>query len=155
MPIKSSANLSPLHRGKVESNDAGDGAAGDGGWRNRKGKGGGGGGGGGGGRVVDPEVMAAASERFKAEEETRNAASAADPQSPEGLMQAVRDKLPILKIREDLTKALEDSPVVVVSGGTGSGKSTQCPQYILGRAHSLFTHHVCEARPPYPQLVCF
>ena len=74
------------------------------------------------------------SARFKAEEAARAAAAAADADSPEGKMKAVRDKLPILKIRESLVEALKTNPVVVVSGGTGSGKSTQCPQYILEHA---------------------
>jgi ATP-dependent RNA helicase DHX36 len=98
----------------------------DGGYKERKQ-----GGRGGGPRVLDPEALAALTERYKAEEETRNAAAAADPNSKEGRMQDVRDKLPIIKIRESLVEALKKSPVVVVSGGTGSGKSTQCPQYIL------------------------
>ena len=44
---------------------------------------------------------------------------------------AFREKLPILELKEDMLKALETQSVVVVSGGTGTGKSTQCPQYIL------------------------
>jgi ATP-dependent RNA helicase DHX36 len=77
-----------------------------------------------------PEVIAAVSDKFRAEEENRTAA-ASDPKSPGGIMQKIRDNLPIIQIREGLLEALKSSPVVVVSGGTGSGKSTQCPQYIL------------------------
>ena len=49
-----------------------------------------------------------------------------DPRRPE-----IVGSLPIEGIRADLAKALEDSQVVVVSGGTGSGKSTQIPQFLL------------------------
>jgi hypothetical protein len=45
-------------------------------------------------------------------------------------MQAIRDALPISALRADLTKALDDHRVVVISGGTGSGKTTQIPQYV-------------------------
>ena len=79
----------------------------------------------------DPETRAAIEATFAAEEAARAAAADADPSGPEAAMRDVREKLPISRIREELCDALRDSPVVVVSGGTGSGKSTQCPQYIL------------------------
>ncbi|OEU11976.1 P-loop containing nucleoside triphosphate hydrolase protein, partial [Fragilariopsis cylindrus CCMP1102] len=46
-------------------------------------------------------------------------------------METQRKALPIHNIRNDLIDKLKTSQVIVVSGGTGSGKSTQCPQYIL------------------------
>lgn len=52
------------------------------------------------------------------------------------LVEAQRTKrgvphLPVRELREELGKNLEDEAVIVVSGGTGSGKSTQIPHYIL------------------------
>eukprot|EP00038_Savillea_parva_P008090 m.174636 g.174636 ORF g.174636 m.174636 type:complete len:1486 (+) comp13861_c0_seq1:211-4668(+) len=52
--------------------------------------------------------------------------------SPE--MEATRAQLPIAQLRSRLSSALDTSQVVVVSGGTGSGKTTQIPQYILDDA---------------------
>ncbi|CAE6944453.1 unnamed protein product [Symbiodinium sp. CCMP2456] len=43
----------------------------------------------------------------------------------------VRGKLPIEQIRESLGEVLNSSQVLVVSGGTGSGKTTQLPQFLL------------------------
>jgi len=40
-------------------------------------------------------------------------------------------KLPVEQLRDGLGAALETSQVVVISGGTGSGKSTQLPQFML------------------------
>jgi hypothetical protein len=51
-------------------------------------------------------------------------------------METARAALPIHNIRNDLINKLKTSQVIVVSGGTGSGKSTQCPQYILEDALS-------------------
>jgi len=39
--------------------------------------------------------------------------------------------LPVRSLRKPMAKILGEESVVVVSGGTGSGKSTQLPQYIL------------------------
>eukprot|EP00041_Stephanoeca_diplocostata_P007906 m.113547 g.113547 ORF g.113547 m.113547 type:complete len:1630 (+) comp17088_c0_seq1:99-4988(+) len=47
---------------------------------------------------------------------------------------AIRDALPITALRDDLHRELQDHRVIVVSGGTGSGKTTQIPQYILDDA---------------------
>ncbi|GAB4817860.1 hypothetical protein N2152v2_004906 [Parachlorella kessleri] len=42
-----------------------------------------------------------------------------------------RAKLPVVAIQQPLVQALAEHDVVVVSGETGSGKTTQVPQYIL------------------------
>lgn len=42
-----------------------------------------------------------------------------------------RKQLPIYKYREQVLYALETHRVVIVVGETGSGKSTQLPQYLM------------------------
>ncbi|EZG67536.1 RNA helicase [Gregarina niphandrodes] len=45
-------------------------------------------------------------------------------------MEAERRLLPVYKFRAQLLKAIRDNPVVVIVGETGSGKTTQIPQYL-------------------------
>lgn len=45
-----------------------------------------------------------------------------------------RKSLPAFNSREEILKLLQKNQVVVVSGATGSGKTTQVPQYILEKA---------------------
>ncbi|XP_033893578.3 ATP-dependent RNA helicase TDRD9-like [Acipenser ruthenus] len=56
------------------------------------------------------------------------------PSSPQGsisLGSYVYPTLPITKYREELISLVENNSVVVIRGTTGSGKTTQLPQYIL------------------------
>lgn len=46
-------------------------------------------------------------------------------------IQEKRECLPIYSYRENILKLIEDNRVVVLSGETGCGKTTQVPQYIL------------------------
>ncbi|KAM0829421.1 hypothetical protein ACQ4PT_066891 [Festuca glaucescens] len=46
-------------------------------------------------------------------------------------MQSFREKLPALKMREEFLKAVAANQVLVISGETGCGKTTQLPQFIL------------------------
>ncbi|XP_072310828.1 ATP-dependent RNA helicase DHX29 [Eucyclogobius newberryi] len=46
-------------------------------------------------------------------------------------LQAEREQLPVFKHRHHILEALQRHPIVVVAGETGSGKSTQIPQFIL------------------------
>ncbi|XP_035523834.1 ATP-dependent RNA helicase DHX29 [Morone saxatilis] len=46
-------------------------------------------------------------------------------------LQAEREQLPVFQHRHRVLEALQRHPVVVVAGETGSGKSTQIPQFIL------------------------
>ena len=77
------------------------------------------------------EEQTKASQDILQEEIERERRAEEDKDSEEAKMARFREKLPILELKEDMLKALETQSVVVVSGGTGTGKSTQCPQYIL------------------------
>ena len=41
------------------------------------------------------------------------------------------DELPILSKREEILRLVKENRVLIITGETGSGKSTQVPQYIL------------------------
>mmetsp|Transcript_21392 Transcript_21392/g.69199 ORF Transcript_21392/g.69199 Transcript_21392/m.69199 type:complete len:1632 (-) Transcript_21392:71-4966(-) len=53
------------------------------------------------------------------------------PEEEDWKREEIRGKLPAEEIRQILNEALERNQAVIVSGGTGSGKSTQLPQFIL------------------------
>ncbi|XP_028283812.1 ATP-dependent RNA helicase A-like isoform X2 [Parambassis ranga] len=46
---------------------------------------------------------------------------------------ADRDQLPVKQFEEEIMAAIDSSPVVIIRGATGCGKTTQVPQYILDR----------------------
>uniref|UniRef100_A0A6N2NJ71 RNA helicase n=1 Tax=Salix viminalis TaxID=40686 RepID=A0A6N2NJ71_SALVM len=46
-------------------------------------------------------------------------------------MQSFREKLPAFKMKTEFLKAVAENQVLVISGETGCGKTTQLPQYIL------------------------
>ncbi|KRX49927.1 putative pre-mRNA-splicing factor ATP-dependent RNA helicase mog-4 [Trichinella sp. T9] len=45
-------------------------------------------------------------------------------------VEETRRSLPVYPFREDLLKAIEDHQVLIIEGETGSGKTTQIPQYL-------------------------
>ena len=46
-------------------------------------------------------------------------------------IQLQRESLPIHRVKDDIIHSIENNQVVVISGETGSGKTTQVPLYIL------------------------
>ena len=57
-------------------------------------------------------------------------------------MRDVRMRVPMYKHREAVIRAVRKNPVTVLVAGTGSGKSTQVPQYLLEAGF-----HLSPARP--------
>lgn len=58
-----------------------------------------------------------------------------------------RQQLPIFKYRNQILYALETHRVVVMIGETGSGKSTQLPQYLLEAGWTDSKHSICVTEP--------
>lgn len=65
----------------------------------------------------------------------------------------LRSQLPVNAIRAELLQALEHHDVVVVSGETGSGKTTQVPQYILESATDLGSGAQCSIVVTQPRRI--
>lgn len=46
-----------------------------------------------------------------------------------------KKSLPIYPFRKDLLKAIEDHQILIIEGETGSGKTTQIPQFLHEAVH--------------------
>ena len=46
-------------------------------------------------------------------------------------LKEVRESLPVYFYRDDLIAAIKEHQVLVIEGETGSGKTTQIPQYLM------------------------
>jgi pre-mRNA-splicing factor ATP-dependent RNA helicase DHX16 len=71
--------------------------------------------------ILESAEEAAARERAQREEEKRSAFQR---------LQEERRNLPMFAYREELLKAVEEHQIIIIVGETGSGKTTQIPQYL-------------------------
>ncbi|PSC75579.1 pre-mRNA-splicing factor ATP-dependent RNA helicase DHX16 [Micractinium conductrix] len=73
-----------------------------------------------------PDVEETKEEKMKKEREAREA----EQRSEFEQIQVSRKLLPMFPYRDDLLKAVEEHQVIIIVGETGSGKTTQIPQYL-------------------------
>ncbi|KAF8397984.1 hypothetical protein HHK36_016910 [Tetracentron sinense] len=83
-----------------------------------------------------------AKERFNVELKHRQEKIKASDSSK--TMQSFREKLPASKVKSEFLKAVAANQVLVVSGETGCGKTTQLPQFILEEEISSFRGADCS-----------
>ncbi|XP_032882942.1 ATP-dependent RNA helicase TDRD9 [Amblyraja radiata] len=81
----------------------------------------------------------------------RNVLSAVRPVSSLKMADYMYPDLPITKHREQLVNLVENNSIVIICGATGSGKSTQLPQYIL--EHYLKKHAFCNIVVTQPRKI--
>ncbi|XP_050074354.1 3'-5' RNA helicase YTHDC2-like [Anopheles maculipalpis] len=65
---------------------------------------------------------------------TRAPPSIPPPSAGSADINSARKRLPITQFHEDILASMEHNQVIIISGNTGSGKTTQVPQYILEHA---------------------
>jgi ATP-dependent RNA helicase DHX29 len=66
-------------------------------------------------------------------------------------MEAYRQSLPMWSFREEVIRAVEGNSVVVLSGETGCGKSTQLPTFLL--EHEMMTGRPCKIYCTQPRRI--
>lgn len=59
-----------------------------------------------------------------------------EPTDPRELIAKTRKSLPIYGYREELLEAINDHQILIVVGETGSGKTTQLPQYLVEEGYT-------------------
>ena len=80
---------------------------------------------------IKEDLMAGNAEDLEEDESAREAKlRVLEAQSERERMKATRESLPIFQYREQLLAAIEEYQVLIIVGETGSGKSTQIPQYL-------------------------
>lgn len=78
----------------------------------------------------DSDDVSDRSDESEMDEEKRTKLALAGKLGKRAKIEADRKSLPIFPYRDGLIKAVEDHQVVVIVGETGSGKTTQIPQYM-------------------------
>ncbi|XP_027936035.1 DExH-box ATP-dependent RNA helicase DExH1 isoform X1 [Vigna unguiculata] len=68
-------------------------------------------------------------------------------------MKSFREKLPAFKMKSEFLKAVQENQVLVVSGETGCGKTTQLPQFILEEEISCLRGADCNIICTQPRRV--
>lgn len=85
------------------------------------------------GSLIDFELLETTSAEIDSEDTLNN--KIIESQDIE-LINDVRNSLPVMKYKEQIIKSLEEHPVLIVVGETGSGKTTQIPQYLFEAGYS-------------------
>ncbi|CAK7265253.1 putative ATP-dependent RNA helicase DHR1 [Sporothrix epigloea] len=66
-------------------------------------------------------------------------------------VEAARLKLPVVAEEQQIIEAIHEHDVVIISGGTGSGKTTQIPQFLyeagFGNSESDYPGMICVTQP--------
>ncbi|KAK0057271.1 ATP-dependent RNA helicase DHX37 [Biomphalaria pfeifferi] len=62
-------------------------------------------------------------------------------------MQAARLKLPILAEEQVVMETINDNPIVIICGETGSGKTTQVPQFLYEAGYAHQSGIICVTEP--------
>ncbi|KAF7456170.1 putative pre-mRNA-processing protein 8 [Cryptosporidium felis] len=55
----------------------------------------------------------------------------------------IRNSLPVMKFKDEIIKSIEQHPILIVVGETGSGKTTQIPQFLFEAGYSKFGVIAC------------
>ncbi|GMT01127.1 hypothetical protein PENTCL1PPCAC_23301, partial [Pristionchus entomophagus] len=91
---------------------------------------------------IDAHVTVSCEARDSVRESRKFQGQRAEPQipplaTPTASVHRTRNELPAFHARQTVIENIENNKVALITGGTGCGKTTQVPQFLLERAHEL------------------